>query len=960
MTMKKHFLILMLMALLPMVAWADIAFGTVEVGDYTYGGATLPVPVVKDSQGSILTEGTHYEVTYDEAYSDAACETAVALQNMTGKAGSNTYYIKITGKGAYVGKKTSKAFVCNKKDLTIAVTTVFQRNYGSLAGEPANADVVWDAADLVAGEPWSDTKAELGTLTYNYAGKGDVTKAGGEYAISFGGLASDNYNIIYPTDKVFTIVGANMTDAEVAIKAGTEFASMTYKGALFTAADLTGLQLTCGEAVLTQGTDFDVALGTDDAEGAYKNVGDWHYTINFKGNYSGTKANFGTFRVTAAPLSVDVDNIEVTYKGTAYTNDFGTAEVKLNYYGFVASDIAGKADIIAGFTAPTVAVAAAAGATNASETGYALAIDLTGAATNNPNYKFVTPLNTGKLFIKKKEIKFYAKSDTKGPGESDPKFVLDPDALPAVVAGDVLDPNSVTFTRAEGNEVGKSYEITPVLTNAKITRVIDEVTTNVTANYDPQIGTPKGKLTITKAALTITIKDQSKEYGDGDPETIAAPVEGKNYIVTGLVSGDEITSLTLTKSWAAETVGDYILNATVTVKGEEHYSAITVVPGNFEIKKAPLTVTLPIKNVTAGTPATILPQLTAEDITIEGFKKNEDQDEVADYTLAFNTEVGEGKAVLDEGNLIAQTATQGYELKLTDVIFANYAINGKQSAYGKLIVGGGVVDELAFTCVDADAATIAAKAGEKKDVKIKFAPRSGQTLGKARKWAAGEWNTLVLPFDITVGKLSEALGYAIVNVIDNVDLSGDKPVFKFKLTMKGGNGSETVLKANRPFVVKTAEDLNIEDYIGFGEQTIVAPTAADDVKVGTSNIYFRGTYTTKAVTKEDNGWIWFLLGNHDKWAYIKSTSDASWNIVPFAGYIDMSEQGIDPIAAARAIFVMEEIDGTTTAIKGVDMDSYNNVINNAEGWYNLNGMKLQGAPTQKGIYINNGKKVIIK
>ena len=31
-----------------------------------------------------------------------------------------------------------------------------------------------------------------------------------------------------------------------------------------------------------------------------------------------------------------------------------------------------------------------------------------------------------------------------------------------------------------------------------------------------------------------------------------------------------------------------------------------------------------------------------------------------------------------------------------------------------------------------------------------------------------------------------------------------------------------------------------------------------------------------------------------------------------------------------------------------------------EAWYTLNGVRLSGQPTQKGIYVNNGKKVIIK
>ena len=31
-----------------------------------------------------------------------------------------------------------------------------------------------------------------------------------------------------------------------------------------------------------------------------------------------------------------------------------------------------------------------------------------------------------------------------------------------------------------------------------------------------------------------------------------------------------------------------------------------------------------------------------------------------------------------------------------------------------------------------------------------------------------------------------------------------------------------------------------------------------------------------------------------------------------------------------------------------------------EGWFNLRGMKLQGAPTEKGVYIKDGKKIVIK
>ena len=221
---------------------------------------------------------------------------------------------------------------------------------------------------------------------------------------------------------------------------------------------------------------------------------------------------------------------------------------------------------------------------------------------------------------------------------------------------------------------------------------------------------------------------------------------------------------------------------------------------------------------------------------------------------------------------------------------------------------------------------------------------------------------MVLPFDITVGELSSILGYAIVNVIDagGAKMDGDDHIFKFKLTMKGGNGSETVLKAHKPFVIKTADDLKLKDgandyYYDFGLRTIEPITGTDPFSVDAGfDCKFTGTYTTVQANK--NVAYRYLYGDRNdaqSWRYL--TSENTWNIVPFAGYIDMSAIG----SAQAVTFVMEELDGSTTAIKCV-ADTMDNTMTNAEGMYNLNGMKLNTVPTQKGIYIKNGKKVVVK
>ena len=46
--------------------------------------------------------------------------------------------------------------------------------------------------------------------------------------------------------------------------------------------------------------------------------------------------------------------------------------------------------------------------------------------------------------------------------------------------------------------------------------------------------------------------------------------------------------------------------------------------------------------------------------------------------------------------------------------------------------------------------------------------------------------------------------------------------------------------------------------------------------------------------------------------------------------------------------------GGTTGISTVSTAS------ETDGWYSLDGRKLDGKPAKKGVYINNGKKVVIR
>jgi len=55
--------------------------------------------------------------------------------------------------------------------------------------------------------------------------------------------------------------------------------------------------------------------------------------------------------------------------------------------------------------------------------------------------------------------------------------------------------------------------------------------------------------------------------------------------------------------------------------------------------------------------------------------------------------------------------------------------------------------------------------------------------------------------------------------------------------------------------------------------------------------------------------------------------------------------------------VLMSSSGETTGIGTLDTKTGDITL---EGWYTMDGRKLEGKPTKKGLYINNGRKIVIK
>ena len=112
---------------------------------------------------------------------------------------------------------------------------------------------------------------------------------------------------------------------------------------------------------------------------------------------------------------------------------------------------------------------------------------------------------------------------------------------------------------------------------------------------------------------------------------------------------------------------------------------------------------------------------------------------------------------------------------------------------------------------------------------------------------------------------------------------------------------------------------------------------------------FAGTYEQIVIDK-NLSYLRFLNDN-EEWSKVGSASTAKFYMAPYTGYVNMGQAN----ATREIIFTFEEEDGSTTAIKSVE---FVNDSKSVEGLYRIDGVKIQGTATQKGVYIQDGKKFV--
>ena len=160
----------------------------------------------------------------------------------------------------------------------------------------------------------------------------------------------------------------------------------------------------------------------------------------------------------------------------------------------------------------------------------------------------------------------------------------------------------------------------------------------------------------------------------------------------------------------------------------------------------------------------------------------------------------------------------------------------------------------------------------------------------------------------------------------------------------------TTIPAGTPFIIKW-DNMHVIYCIS----TIYGVTIDNTDRSVTSSdgyVTFKGTYDRLEWDTENNSILFLGANNTLYWPQPSNNQTPYLNA--FRAYFQLNN-GLTAadVSSARMNFDGEnEVNGVKEVIASLGV--------NDDSWYTLNGVKLSGKPTKAGLYIHNGKKVIIK
>ena len=235
------------------------------------------------------------------------------------------------------------------------------------------------------------------------------------------------------------------------------------------------------------------------------------------------------------------------------------------------------------------------------------------------------------------------------------------------------------------------------------------------------------------------------------------------------------------------------------------------------------------------------------------------------------------------------------------------------------------------------------------------------TVACSRTFTTGKPSTMMLPFSIAAGNVSGGKFYKFTDVAYNTATQ------QWEADMDEVTGT---IAANTPYVF-VPEETELTFNVPDGGVTL--NTTADDYSETEGEWTFTGTYSPLTYGTEPltASYVYGFAGADqpegkdevEAGQFVRAGSGAT--IPAFRAYLQReTELGTRQAASRSAVAVpdvivvrLHQADGSVTAISGELKVDGNGA---AADYYTLDGRRLGSKPAGKGLYIRNGKKVIVK
>ena len=418
---------------------------------------------------------------------------------------------------------------------------------------------------------------------------------------------------------------------------------------------------------------------------------------------------------------------------------------------------------------------------------------------------------------------------------------------------------------------------------------------------------------------------------NGSSATILFIPDDGNRLNSIIVNGTDVTSQVTSNRY---TISDIRANTTLAATFVGDITVVTVEGVNYKVVSQS-NKTINLAGGDYGQVLTVPTSVSSNEKTwkVVGVEQDALKDNTDLAAIIWNPEV-EFNGVVNNPNLLLYVKNKQYAPNT----IKNVVVNGEAEEITLVDAQSGNN----FYCPQAFTAK-----------KVSYEHHYGMTTGYN---TCQGWETIVLPFDVATilnATAQEIVPYAIWD-----ESSSLRTFWLYNLTASGWQAANSI-KANTPYIISMPNNenydasYNITGNIQFIGNNVKVKASDNMSAVQSGNKSFVPNYQYQETSSSI-----YALNVNNQWNTNTSPEAEGSTFVrslravrPFEAYLTV-EGG-----TSAPNYIPLFGDGMPT---GIDAKLVNSEEVNSEKWYSLDGRKLQGKPTTKGLYIVNGRKVVVK